>query len=77
MNINIEEKIIDTIISGGVFGYENGNLGTVRLAGAISDKHSKSDSIKAFFGMFVISKEYSENAVYNKTLNDWRAHTGM
>lgn len=55
---DIEEKIIDTIISGGVFGYENGNLGTVRLAGAINNKHSKLDSIKAFFGMFVISKEY-------------------
>ena len=55
---DIENKLLDTIISGGVFGFSNGNLGVVRLASSMSNKTSRLSSIKAFFGMFIISKDY-------------------
>ena len=58
INEDIEEKLIDTIISGGVFGFSNGNLGVVRLASTMSDKATVFSSIKAFLGMFIISKDY-------------------
>ena len=58
VNEDIEEKLIDTIISGGVFGFSNGNLGVVRLASTMSDKATGFSSIKAFLGMFIISKDY-------------------
>lgn len=58
INEDIEEKLIDTIISGGVFGFSNGNLGVVRLASTMSDKATGFSSIKAFLGMFIISKDY-------------------
>ena len=58
VNEDIEEKLIDTIISGGVFGFSNGNLGVVRLASTMSDKATVFSSIKAFLGMFIISKDY-------------------
>lgn len=54
----MENKLIDTIISGGVFGFSNGNLGVVRLASTMNEKQTKLSSIKAFFGMFIISKDY-------------------
>lgn len=44
---------------------------------ALQTMLSVSDSLSSPLDDFVISKEYSENAVYNKTLNDWRAHTGI
>lgn len=55
---DIESKLIDTIISGGIFGFSNGNLGVVRLASSMSEKPSKLSSIKAFLSMFIISKDY-------------------
>lgn len=44
---------------------------------ALQTMLSVSDSLSPPLKNFVIQKEYSETAVYNKTLNDWRAHAAM
>lgn len=52
----LKEKLSYTILTGGTFGYENGNVGTVRLANEMNNK--KFATIKAIIGLFVISSEY-------------------
>lgn len=44
---------------------------------ALQTMLSVSDSLSPPLKDFVVQKEYSETAVYNKTLNDWRAHAAM
>lgn len=44
---------------------------------ALQTMLSVSDSLSPPLKNFVIKREYSETAVYNKTLNDWRAHAAM
>ncbi|MCH5301002.1 MAG: M23 family metallopeptidase [Ruminococcus sp.] len=44
---------------------------------ALQTMLSVSDSLSPPLKNFVIQKEYSESAVYNKTLNDWRAHAAI
>lgn len=44
---------------------------------ALQTMLSVSDSLSPPLKDFVIKRPYSETAVYNKTLNDWRAHAAM
>lgn len=44
---------------------------------ALQTMLSVSDSLSSPLEDFIIQKPYSEDAVYNKTLNDWRAHPAI
>lgn len=50
---------------------------TMSTEDALQTMLSVSDSLSSPLDDLVIQKKYSEDAVYNKTLNDWRAHTGI
>lgn len=57
INDDLFEHLTDIVINGGVFGYANGNLGTVRLAHSINEGKAFAP-IKAFIGLFIVSKQY-------------------
>lgn len=44
---------------------------------ALQTMLSVSDTLSSPLKTFVIQKPYSETAIYNKTLNDWRAHPAV
>lgn len=52
----LKEKLSNSILTGGTFGYENGNVGTVRLAKEMNNKRFA--SLKAIFGLFITSSDY-------------------
>lgn len=56
IDIDLYNLLTDIIINGGVFGFANGDNGTVRLAQ--TDNNKKLSPIKAFVGLFIVSKDY-------------------